>query len=96
MAKAKGSEKTGGRKAGTPNKKTQAIDAMVKDKGNPVEFLLEVMSNQEQPMNVRTDAAKAVAPYTNRKMPTSVENTDMNALENATTEELEAKLKELE
>jgi hypothetical protein len=65
--------RTGGRKKGTPNKRTKKIFDMVKDKGDPVAFMLDAMNNEELDFSARMDAAKAVAPYTNRKQPTAIE-----------------------
>jgi hypothetical protein len=46
-------------------------------------------------MNTRLDAGKAVAPYTNRKKPTEIEQTNTNVLADSTDAELEARIKEL-
>lgn len=58
--------KTGGRKKGTPNKaisKLPYIPALA-DKGEaPRDFLLRVMRDEQQPMEMRVTAAKAAAPY---------------------------------
>ena len=57
--------KTGGRKKGTRNKKTQALlDRAYKGGIMPVEFMLKVMRDRKgyTPAE-RMDAAKAVAPY---------------------------------
>ena len=73
---AKGKPKTGGRTKGTPNKKTAEFKKMLESKPNPVEFMLDVMSDESQELNLRIDCAKAVAPYTNRKKPTEVEQSN--------------------
>lgn len=67
-------KKFGGRKKGVLNKANQRLVDMAKSKGkDPVEFMLDVMNDESQPLNIRLDASKAVAPYTNRKMPTAIE-----------------------
>ena len=70
-----GAPKTGGRQPGTPNKRTLALRMGVADAGAPVElaekpprqlpldFLLQVMADESQPIATRVDAAKAAAPY---------------------------------
>ena len=57
--------KTGGRKKGSRNKKTQALlDRAYKGGTMPVEFMLKIMRDRKgyTPAE-RMDAAKAVAPY---------------------------------
>jgi len=70
-----GAPKTGGRKRGTPNKRTLALRAgfiaagvplELADKPSrqqPLDFLLEVMADEGHPLATRVDAAKAAAPY---------------------------------
>jgi hypothetical protein len=62
--------KTGGRKAGTPNKARAALtDALTKAKGTtPLEFLLDVMADKSHPWPLRLDAGKAAAPYIHPKL----------------------------
>jgi hypothetical protein len=69
-----GLPKTGGRKKGTPNKvkgkatlERQAM-AAVSAGETPLEFLLRVMRDVQQPMDVRIGAAKAAAPYCHRQL----------------------------
>lgn len=65
--------KTGGRTKGTPNKKTTKLAEEVKRKGvTPLEYMLEVLRNEENPADVRMDAAKSAAPYVHSKMPTAI------------------------
>jgi hypothetical protein len=60
MAKAK----TGGRKKGTKNQRTQAIDDAVKKGGTlPLDYMLEVMRDAEASPMRRDDMARAAAPY---------------------------------
>lgn len=91
-----GHTKVGGRKRGTPNKSTEKINALIEKDGCPVEFLLKLMNDDKQPLTIRVDCAKAVAPFTNRRKPTAVENTDMNPLKDLTVDDLLQKLTELE
>jgi len=66
--------KFGGREAGVKNKDKQEVIDMAKKLGQtPVEYLLKVMNNEDNTTTVRIDAAKAVAPYVNRKMPQAIE-----------------------
>ena len=70
-----GAPKTGGRKRGTPNKRTLALQAgfiaagvplELADKPSrqlPLDFLLEVMADERHPVATRVDAANAAAPY---------------------------------
>jgi hypothetical protein len=70
-----GAPKTGGRQKGTLNKRTLALRIGVVDAGAspeltekpprqlPLDFLLDVMADESQPMATRVDAAKAAAPY---------------------------------
>ena len=67
-----GAPKTGGRQRGTLNKRTLALRMGVVAAGAPLElgkkqlpldFLLEVMADESQPIATRVDAAKAAAPY---------------------------------
>jgi len=60
-------KKTGGRKKGVRNKRTIAKRdelARMIDKGiSPLEYMLDIMRNPEQPEKDRLEAAKASAPY---------------------------------
>jgi hypothetical protein len=60
----KGLPKTGGRQRGTPNKKDVIMrERIAAARMTPLEFMLSVMDNDNQPMNLRADMAKAAAPY---------------------------------
>jgi len=67
--------KTGGRKAGTPNKSTAErkarVEAAAAEGVTPIEFLLGVMRDEERPMASRIDAAKCVAPYLHPRLATT-------------------------
>jgi hypothetical protein len=69
---APGQAKTGGRKAGTPNKKTAALKQAVAEAvgalpdafdGDSYAFLATVYKNQALPLSVRLDAAKTAIAY---------------------------------
>ena len=63
MAKAKGSPKTGGRKAGTPNKRTQFMAQLAEAGIDPLEFMFSVMRDTEADKHLRCDMAKTLARY---------------------------------
>jgi hypothetical protein len=63
-----GSSKTGGRKKGSKNKRTKELLEKAEAGGqSAIEFLLEVMRDTKKDMEMRLDAAKAVAPYLHAK-----------------------------
>ncbi len=56
--------KTGGRIAGTPNKRTAEYMAGLLESGlDPLEFMLSVMRDEKADKHMRCDMAKSVAPY---------------------------------
>ena len=58
-----------GRKKGVPNKATAAKVAAVSASGmTPLDFLLSVMRDVDNPLPVRIDAGKAAAPYVHPKL----------------------------
>lgn len=64
-----------GRKPGSPNKKTAAVQKAVADAGvTPLDFLLDVMRNKTHDLETRINAAKSAAPYVHAKLAT----VDMN------------------
>jgi hypothetical protein len=64
-----GLPKTGGRKKGIPNKATAAKAAEVAASGlTPLDFMLEVMRDKTQAMDLRFDAAKGAAPYVHARL----------------------------
>ena len=91
----KGTPKTGGRVAGTANKRTAKIDELVKDKGDPVKFLLNAMNDPLESMSIRVDCAKAVAPYTNSKKPTASIIAQVDSLKQLSDAEIEKELEDL-
>jgi uncharacterized protein YggE len=61
--------KTGGRKKGSKNKAAIAQAAAVAASGlTPLDYLLSVTRDENQPHPVRVDAAKAAAPYVHPKL----------------------------
>src|SRR5262245_59904379 len=69
---AKGRRKTGGRKAGTPNKVTQAnrkvLDKMKVDRTDPMSFFLSVLCNPDAPYEEAKAAAHELMPYSHPKL----------------------------
>jgi hypothetical protein len=62
--------KTGGRTNGTPNRKTQALQAKVEAAGrvSPLDFVLGVMWDPDAPPSMRFDAAKVALPFLHPKL----------------------------
>lgn len=62
-------ERRGGRKKGTPNKH-QSIrqKALEQTDVNPLEYMLSVMGNVDNPPLMRLDAAKSAAPYVHARL----------------------------
>lgn len=61
--------KTGGRKKGTPNKLTMARKAKIEAAGiTPLDYLLGLLRDEDQPQEVRFSAAKEAAPYVHPKL----------------------------
>src|ERR1700722_10774449 len=56
-------ERRGGRKKGTPNKRTLAINAAIATAETPLDFLLALMKNDKLSLSARMAAAKAAARY---------------------------------
>lgn len=69
MPRPKGTPKTGGRHRGTKNKKTREQVAKVTASGlTPLEYMLQVMRNEELPRDERMDAAYKSAPYVHPRL----------------------------
>jgi hypothetical protein len=63
--------KTGGRKKGTPNKKTKELQYRIETSGlTPLDYLLRVMRDPEAGEHERLDAAKSAAPYVHPRLST--------------------------
>src|SRR5215471_18366181 len=75
MSRRKGSEKTGGRRKGTKNRRTQEVEKAVSSTGiTPLEYLLQVMRDPKASDLRRDDAARAAAPYCHaRRVPETAE-----------------------
>ena len=88
---AKGRRKTGGRKAGTPNKVTQAhrkiLDQMKVDRTDPMSFFLSILRNPDAPYEEAKAAAKELFPYSHPKL-ASVESRPGGQTHEARLEEL--------
>lgn len=56
-------EKTGGRKQGSKNRRTVALEAAAKKGTLPLDYMLEVMRYQSVDWQRRDDMARAAAPY---------------------------------
>ena len=61
--------KTGGRRKGTPNKATAVRQAEISASGTtPLDFMLEVMRDDQNDLATRLDAAVKAAPYVHPKL----------------------------
>ena len=62
-------KKTGGRRKGTPNRRTAELRAEMAASGEmPLDFLLSTMRNPAENPSVRFQAAKAACPYTSPQL----------------------------
>lgn len=69
MPKPKGAPKSGGRKPGTPNKRTAETQKMIEESGlTPLEFMLSIMRNDENEPAQRLAAANMAAPYVHARL----------------------------
>jgi len=65
----KGTPKTGGRKAGTRNRKTAELIKAVEATGiTPLDYMLSVLRDEEKPESVRLQAARDSAPFIHSKL----------------------------
>lgn len=79
-----------GRKKGSPNKKTAALQKAVAETGlTPLEYMLTVMRNDLEEPRTRLNAALGAAPYVHAKL-SSIELSGVNGgpMETVTTIEL--------
>jgi hypothetical protein len=67
---ARGGKRDGaGRKAGVPNKATAELQAEVAASGlTPLDYMLQVMRDENKSADVRLDAANKAAPYVHPKL----------------------------
>jgi hypothetical protein len=63
MPRPKGLPKTGGRKKGSKNKRTEELEKAAASGMTPLDYLLKVMRDKKQDVGIRVDCAKAAAPY---------------------------------
>jgi hypothetical protein len=64
-----GKKTGGGSRKGKPNKATAAREKAIEASGlTPLDFMLGAMRDDEQPINIRLDAAKAAAQYVHPKL----------------------------
>jgi hypothetical protein len=65
-------QKTGGRKRGTPNKRTverqRAIETIKASGKDPVSFFADLLRNESAPLELRFQAAKELAPFVHPKL----------------------------
>ncbi len=70
--------KYGGRVKGTPNKATAAKAEAIASSGlTPLDFMLDVMRDQRNPLHLRASAAKDAAPYVHPRL-ANIEHTGRN------------------
>jgi hypothetical protein len=71
----KGHKKIGGSVKGKSSRIAKVLEKVKGSGGKePLEFIIEVMNDETQPINVRLDAGKAAAPFVHRKQPTEIES----------------------
>lgn len=69
MPGSKPGERRGGRTKGTPNKATAAKAAEVAASGlTPLDYMLSIMRDEENPKDMRLDAANKAAPFVHPKL----------------------------
>jgi hypothetical protein len=74
-----GAREGAGRKPGSVNKRTAEKVAAVEASGlTPLDFMLNVMRDGDQAMDLRFDAAKAAAPYVHARLSSIDANVDLN------------------
>jgi hypothetical protein len=91
MAKLKGSSKSGGRKKGTPNKRTEERAAAMKDAaekigaviagafdGDSHALLMTIYKDPERPIELRMEAAKAAIAYEKPRLAAIEHSGEMN------------------
>jgi hypothetical protein len=102
-----GTPKTGGRKAGTPNKRTVALRTATATAAEQISatlgsevfhgdahaLLMTVYKDLKQPIGLRMEAAKAALPYEKPRL-ASIENKIVDEFDNMSDQEIEAWLDE--
>jgi hypothetical protein len=65
-------QKTGGRRKGTPNKRTverqRALEAIKASGKDPVTFFADLLRTESAPLELRFQAAKELAPYVHPRL----------------------------
>jgi len=94
--KPKGLPKTGGAVKGKSSKRSKLLE-QIKESGKdgPVEVLLKEMWDKETEPSVKRKIAEVLLPYIERRQPTEIEQTNLNAYEALSEDELLQRLKEL-
>jgi len=71
-------QKTGGRQKGTPNRATVARQQEVSASGlTPLDYMLSIMRDEQNPKDMRLDAAYKAAPFVHPKL-ASIEHSGPN------------------
>lgn len=99
MAYGHGGKRPGaGRKKGSANKLDQEARKKAADGGMlPLEFMLNIMRDEEQDFGVRFDAAKAAAPYVHAKLSTIDQTINRKtSVEDLSNEELISMIREFD
>lgn len=61
--------KTGGRQKGSRNKRTEAQAAAIENSGlTPLDYMLTVLRDPKQDIDLRMEAARSAAPYVHPKL----------------------------
>src|SRR5260221_7486186 len=73
-------ERRGGRRKGTPNKKTREFRESVEASGlTPLEYMLAVLRDETAPVERRHEMAKAAAPFVHPRLQTTKLQGDRDA-----------------
>ena len=66
-------KKTGGRVKGVPNKKrAEFVETITRNGITPLDYMLQVLRDENAPADRRDEMAKSAAPYIHSKMPTAI------------------------
>lgn len=79
MAQRGGKREGAGRKAGTPNRRTEERVAKIEASGlTPLDYMLSILRDEQMPTDSRFEAAKAAAPYVHAKLASVEHKGDLN------------------
>lgn len=96
MTFVKGKAKTGGAVKGKSSKRAKLLEQIRESgKDGPVEVLLREMQDETTEPAVRRKIAEVLLPYIERRQPTEIEQTNLNAYESLSEDELLQRLKDL-